>query len=147
MASIFPQLPQGTIWPLQITQAYAILLQSHMRAVRLLQSEDGEPVQLQLNAQTIKDQVIPLLRALEPAMPNNIDWVAECTVKMMDVITDLQLMAAELDVRYVLCLIFSYRNTAQMLPELPPESLMLSQYTLTIQGDLEDPRSPSNHNG
>ncbi|KAH6905449.1 hypothetical protein BKA70DRAFT_1085526, partial [Coprinopsis sp. MPI-PUGE-AT-0042] len=90
----FPHLPppQDRLhWSENVLQSFDMLQQEHERASALLRQDEADPVRMRIQASTIREKMIPLLKALENELPGE-EWVVDAAEELLD--TTFKLIAA-----------------------------------------------------
>jgi hypothetical protein len=82
----FPQLPPAerrVNWSQNVIRSFETLQQEHERACALLRLDEADPVRMRIQASTITERMVPLLKALENELDGE-EWVVDAAEEMLD---------------------------------------------------------------
>lgn len=93
--ALLPELHEGPYTP-NVQHAINIIQTTFRHAVRTLEQEDSDSIQLRVLAEQIKGTVIPLLSALE-AEPIPHHWIRTVAERFATVLQDLEAAGSAMD--------------------------------------------------
>ena len=92
LGQAFPLLPARDYWSPDICRAHEILQHAYQHAVGLLRQEDSDPLRVQIHADQISQQMVPLLEALHHEV-GDVNWTTMCASTFGELLCSLENLA------------------------------------------------------
>ncbi|KAF8550944.1 hypothetical protein OG21DRAFT_1487355 [Imleria badia] len=92
LGQALPPLPSQDFWTPDAFRAHQILQDAYQHAVGILQQEDNDPLRIQIHADQISQQMVPLLETLHREV-GDINWMMTCASAFGELLCSLENVA------------------------------------------------------